>query len=54
MRHTALSVLFTYFCVFVIQPAFGLVGVVTAMLPGRALAAESEAIYNQMVQKYSV
>lgn len=54
MRYTSLTVIFTYFCVFVLHPVFGLAGVVTALIPGRLLAAESEAVYEQMVNKYGV
>ena len=39
---------------FVVQPVFGLASVVTALIPGRLLAAESEAVYEQMVSKYGV
>ncbi len=54
MRYTSLTVIFTYFCVFVLHPVFGLASVVASLIPGRLLAAESEAVYEQMVSKYGV
>ncbi len=53
MRYTSLNVILTYFAVFVFQPAFVLVGL-AALTPARAMAAQSEVIYNDLKSKYQL
>lgn len=52
IKHISLSVLFTYFTVFVFHPAFMLLGL-ASLTPGRALAASS-AIYENLKGKYQL
>lgn len=54
MKHTCLSVLFTYFIVFVFHPAFMAVGLAAMMSPGRALAAQSDELYQNLKSKYQL
>ena len=53
IKHISLSVLFTYFTVFVFHPAFMLLGL-ASLTPGRALAAQSSAIYENLKGKYQL
>ena len=53
MRHWSLSVIFTYFVVFVFHPAFVLTLAVN-LSPGRAMAAQANAIYDSLNSKYKV
>lgn len=54
IKHTSLSVLFTYFIVFVFHPAFMVVGLAAAMTPGRVLAAQSDELYQNLKSKYQL
>ena len=53
MRHWSLSVIFTYFVVFVFHPAFVLT-LAVSLSPGRAMAAQANAIYDSLNSKYKV
>ena len=54
MKNTSLSVLFTYFIVFVFHPAFIAVGLAAMISPGRALAAQSDELYQNLKSKYQL
>lgn len=53
IKHISLSVLFTYFTVFVFHPAFMLLGL-ASLTPGRAMAAQSSVIYENLKGKYQL